>query len=423
MFRRSCVVAAVVAVAAAQNQMKIQSENNNLAAYTYNDFVVNTVPRFGGTPTMTASIRGIVSSIAANSGAVAQLATQASTSMSNMATSVSSIAASASAANEATTANSLVFGQLSAQVSTQLPFTGTAASQSWVVQSMVSLSVQVSQATAAIASLETHSSTQCETLCGANGQGSCRRSQSNTALFECVCNGGARGPLCAVTTAPTLPPTNRPTNAPTQVGIPSCAQATRSGTYQIRSSAGLFSAYCLVRGGGEPNWMLISAWSGNGYNINTAAVRASACATGNPTGFCKLSDVQINSVITNGARYYYLDTTTSAENMYIYTERQYQDNARSWNAMSATTRGAVRSTWAANLPGTLFSRPWIDFLYVRDGQFNRQETCQRYFVGHGALDCWSGANNFRCIRGGSQCSLVASAYSYVQNWKMYVAAA
>merc|ERR1712151_311714 len=31
------------------------------------------------------------------------------------------------------------------------------------------------------------------------------------------------------------------------------------------------------------------------------------------------------------------------------------------------------------------------------------QSCQRYFLGHGGLDCWPSNGNWRCVRGGGSC--------------------
>jgi hypothetical protein len=48
-------------------------------------------------------------------------------------------------------------------------------------------------------------------------------------------------------------------------------------------------------------------------------------------------------------------------------------------------------------------------------------TLQRYFMGLGNTDCWSGARGTRCIRGGSQCSF--GRYGQIPNWTIWMAAA
>ena len=77
---------------------------------------------------------------------------------------------------------------------------------------------------------------------------------------------------------------------------------------------------------------------------------------------------------------------------------------------------------AALQNGPTFARPWIDFFFVNDGQAPaaRDQSCERYFIGHGSVDCWPGTGTLagqRCIRGGQSCDN----HALQSRWSMWVA--
>lgn len=202
-----------------------------------------------------------------------------------------------------------------------------------------------------------------------------------------------------------------------------CADVDVSGEYSLRTDLGLeFNVYCEVADGNK--WMKISAWS-QSYTLNTGTWNAAACGTRTGNN-CKLSDIQINSIINSpsNARFYRLVPDQFPSNVYLYTERDYRDSSYSWNINPRASRAMVSEVFLEDelrYHATFFSQDWMDFYYVTNTAYQRTSTCERYFVGHGRRDCWSNGCSCRCIRGGSSCN--RGRYAYIVGWTMYIAAA
>lgn len=378
-----------------QPSVQIETGNASILVATANDLELRS---FEGSTV--ASIRSVLSSLSdVNSTAVQAYS-------------------KANQANQLATMNDAAIGLLSQQIAARLNFSGEAASEASLMTQISSMAVRMSRAEAALNRLETHSLATCTQLCTG---GTCRNTTTGTgSLFTCHCNPGYFGNFCQQTNAPTSAPTARPTEAPTELIIDTCAQAPQTGTYRMRPG---FTAYCIVTGSSEPNWMRVLHWPGSAYRINTAAVNAAQCALPNPNGHCKLSDAHINSVIPTGSRgrYYWANTSALSSSLYIWTTSAYRDDALQFGINTRTCRAAVRRSWVDRFPGTSFRNNYIDFLSPSDNSYNQRESCTRFFMGINTVDCWPGRTGTRCIHGGSTCNL--GRYAFIPNWELYIAAA
>eukprot|EP00041_Stephanoeca_diplocostata_P019222 m.410596 g.410596 ORF g.410596 m.410596 type:complete len:450 (+) comp21246_c1_seq50:153-1502(+) len=273
--------------------------------------------------------------------------------------------------------------------------------RSGIDAALAPLRANISTAHDELVRLERASAASCEALCD---HGTC----GSSSPYTCTCDAGYFGAMCTQAHAPSAAPTRTPTPAPTTGGINSCNEVSTSGTYRFR---GNFSAYCLIADGAH--WMKISHWD-QYYTQTTEAVNPALCAaaTTSPSVFCKLSDAQINSVIPASSqdRYYRLNTTEYPQKMYLYTSQVYNDVQTSFGVNARQTRGMVTTQFSAAVRGaTTFSQNWIDFLHVTDTTWSQGQGCLRYFIGHGANDCWDTVCSCRCIRAGAGCARYALA--------------
>jgi hypothetical protein len=198
-----------------------------------------------------------------------------------------------------------------------------------------------------------------------------------------------------------------------------CADVEVTGEYQLRLG---FAAFCLVADGAK--WMKISSW-GESAPLSTGARSGAECATVRGRD-CKLSDRDINLVIDSSReRYYRLEADGKDDKMYLYTDNPYSDTAVSWGIGPRVAQGIVSDAFPGDelrQHGPSFTQNFVDFYYVTDAAYRRTTGCQRYFVGHGRVDCYSNSRcNCRCISGGTQCS--HGRYRPVPNWSMYIAQA
>eukprot|EP00041_Stephanoeca_diplocostata_P019218 m.409769 g.409769 ORF g.409769 m.409769 type:complete len:107 (+) comp21246_c1_seq11:175-495(+) len=104
--------------------------------------------------------------------------------------------------------------------------------------------------------------------------------------------------------------------------------------------------------------------------------------------------------------------------MYLYTSQVYNDVQTSFGVNARQTRGMVTTQFSAAVRGaTTFSQNWIDFLHVTDTTWSQGQGCLRYFIGHGANDCWDTVCSCRCIRAGAGCA----SHRVLGGWTMYIA--
>ncbi len=162
----------------------------------------------------------------------------------------------------------------------------------------------------------------------------------------------------------------------------------------------------------------------NGLNRSTSSFPLNAASVGDirttAVGFnAKLADTEINALATGLSGYtrvYRMEASDTGNNLYIRTNNAYNDLARSFGAISTNTRVGLGTTfggvgtWAALAGGS----HGIDLLYTSPNIGG--ESCNRYFLGHGALDCWAGPGNVRCVNGGSQCG----GYRKLQNVSLWI---
>jgi LruC domain-containing protein len=149
--------------------------------------------------------------------------------------------------------------------------------------------------------------------------------------------------------------------------------------------------------------------SGSVGNIRTTAVGVNA----------KLADTEINALATGLSGYnrvYRMASSDTGSNVYIRTNNVYNDLARSFGVISTATRVGLGTTYGgvgtwASLRG---GNHGIDLLYTSPNIGG--ESCNRYFLGHGALDCWAGPGNVRCVNGGASCG----GYRKLQNLTLWV---
>lgn len=137
------------------------------------------------------------------------------------------------------------------------------------------------------------------------------------------------------------------------------------------------------------------------------------------TESAKMSDADINSIAKSRDGYSHVYkgySPKASKNLYIRTNQPFDDTKRSWNVGTSAQIGLADSysgvtTWAAIKGGT----HGIDLLYTSPNLGG--ESCNRYFLGHGAVDCYSGDANKRCVRGGTACG---SDYPILNDFRLSV---
>jgi LruC domain-containing protein len=162
----------------------------------------------------------------------------------------------------------------------------------------------------------------------------------------------------------------------------------------------------------------------NGFDRASSSFPLTTAAVGDvrspSTGFnAKLSDAAINALATpldGYARVYRMHSTDASQKLYVRTQNAYNDLLSSFGVIGGATRVALGGTY--NTVGTWASLPGanhgIDLLYTSPNLGG--ESCDRYFLGHGALDCWSGPSNVRCVNGGAYCG----GYRKLQNVTLWI---
>jgi len=208
--------------------------------------------------------------------------------------------------------------------------------------------------------------------------------------------------LCTPDAFETESPTMSPTMSPTQAPTPGEACVN-----EVGPDGNFWKKIYQIQNG---------ARSTTSFPLNTAAVGDINSAIGSSNA--KLSDQEINSLAApyDGFSNVYKMCSSDAPNcLFIKSHNVYQDNVRSFNVGTNCRLGLSTSlnnvpTWASPPGGT----HGIDMLYSSPGL--GAERCERYFLGHGALDCWAGPTNQRCINGGSSCH----GYKKLDNATIYI---
>lgn len=125
---------------------------------------------------------------------------------------------------------------------------------------------------------------------------------------------------------------------------------------------------------------------------------------GSVTSTAKLSDKMINSISKGRdgySRLYKLSSPDNGNSAWIRAKDAYNDLKPTWGMKPGNTKICLASkyqscgTWA-NMAGH-----GLDLLHSSPGIGG--QSCQRYFLGHGGLDCWPSNGNYRCVRGGGSC--------------------
>merc|ERR1711920_442120 len=126
---------------------------------------------------------------------------------------------------------------------------------------------------------------------------------------------------------------------------------------------------------------------------------------GSVTSTAKLADASINAIAAGRDGYkrlYRLKSSDNGNAVYLRSNEAYDDMKATWGMKGGSATKACLSvnyksckTWAS-LPGH-----GLDLLHSSPGIGG--QSCQRYFMGHGGLDCWPSNGGYRCVRGGGSC--------------------
>merc|ERR1711912_29464 len=123
------------------------------------------------------------------------------------------------------------------------------------------------------------------------------------------------------------------------------------------------------------------------------------------TSTAKLSDSAINSIAHGRdgySRIYRLHSPDNTNQAWFRTKDAYNDMAANWGMQAnSNTRVCLATSYQNCKTWASFASHGLDLLHSSPGIGG--QSCERYFLGHGGLDCWPANGNYRCVRGGGSC--------------------
>merc|ERR1712159_926970 len=102
------------------------------------------------------------------------------------------------------------------------------------------------------------------------------------------------------------------------------------------------------------------------------------------------------------SRIYKLSSTDNGNSAWIRAKDSYDDLKATWGMRpGGNTRVCLATSYQACKTWASMPGHGLDLLHSSPGIGGQY--CQRYFLGHGGLDCWPANGGYRCVRGGASC--------------------